>query len=213
MSALGDGPMDGDDVRSAAAQCVAFLRAHEDADWSAAIPDMEWTVAQAVTHFAETGLWYSIDLTAGGPELQAVEHHLKIESEPSELIAALETYAAILADVIDAAPADRRGYHPYGASDRTGFAAMGCDEILIHTDDAARGLGTAFRPDPVLAERVLKRIFPWAPTGIDPWAALRWANGRIELPDRPRLQGWAWFSPPLEEWDGVPRTGATPTAG
>jgi hypothetical protein len=32
-------------------------------------------------------------------------------------------------------------------------------------------------------ERVLARLFPWAPAAGDAWQALRWANGRAPLLD------------------------------
>ena len=91
-----------------------------------------------------------------------------------------------------------------GMADASGFAAMACDEMLIHSHDAARGLGFAFSPAPDLAEAVLRRLFPWVTDDDDPWAALQWANGRIALGDRPRLRDWVWHCAPLEEWDGKP---------
>jgi hypothetical protein len=80
--------------------------------------------------------------------------------------------------------------------------------MLIHTDDAGRGLGRTFSPPPELAEAVLRRLFPWVvdEDGSDPWELLRWANGRTALGARPRLQGWAWHCAPLAEWDGAPAT-------
>jgi hypothetical protein len=79
---------------------------------------------------------------------------------------------------------------------------MACDELLIHTDDAADRLGLRFTPDQGLAGRVLARLFPWHDPGSDPWQTLRWANGRIELPGRPSQQGWQWYCAPLADWDG-----------
>ena len=39
---------------------------------------------------------------------------------------------------------------------------------------------------------------------VDPWSALRWANGRIALPDRERLgPDWGWWCAPLSAWDGT----------
>jgi hypothetical protein len=38
----------------------------------------------------------------------------------------------------------------------------------------------------------------------DPWRLLLWANGRIALGERPRLQRWRWHCAPLSEWDGQP---------
>jgi hypothetical protein len=82
---------------------------------------------------------------------------------------------------------------------------MACDEMLIHTDDAARGLGLAFTPGGELAGRVLARLFPWHDPGPeDQWQLLRWANGRTDLPGRPSQQGWRWHCAPLPDWDGRP---------
>jgi hypothetical protein len=77
---------------------------------------------------------------------------------------------------------------------------MACDELLVHTDDAARGLGSEFYPDSALAGRVLARLFPWH----DPWQTLLWANGRIDLPGRRNQAAWAWHCAPIAEWDGTP---------
>lgn len=100
-----------------------------------------------------------------------------------------------------------------GMADPSGFAAMACDEMLIHTDDAARGLDVSFDPPHELAEPVLRRLFPWVSEVTDPWQQLRWANGRIELDGRPRLTDWAWHCAPLDEWDGtMPRRPARPDA-
>jgi hypothetical protein len=74
--------------------------------------------------------------------------------------------------------------------------------ILVHTADAAAGLGVPFAPDPVLAARVVRRLFPWAPGHSDPWAVLLWSNGRAPLGERPRRAGWRWHGAPPDEWDG-----------
>jgi hypothetical protein len=97
-----------------------------------------------------------------------------------------------------------------GMADPSGFAAMACDEMLIHTDDAARGLGLAFSPRHDLAELVLRRLFPWVPVDADPWPLLRWANGRIALGGRARLEGWVWHCAPLDEWNGEPPANLVP---
>ena len=88
-----------------------------------------------------------------------------------------------------------------GQADASGFAAMACDELLVHSNDAARGLGVPFVPPDGLVRATLARLFPWAP-GTDPWPAPLWCNGRIALPGHPRQDRWAWHCAPLEEWDG-----------
>jgi hypothetical protein len=114
------------------------------------------------------------------------------------------TPAAVLADVVRAAPPAARAFHPAGVADPSGFAAMGCDEILVHTGDIATGLGIGFEPPAGLCARVLARLFPWAPGDAEPWPALQWANGRIGLPGHERQDAdWYWHCAPLEEWDGT----------
>jgi uncharacterized protein (TIGR03083 family) len=194
--------VNGTDVRAVARDCAAFLRTVVDADWSAPIPDLDWTVAHAVAHAAEGSLWYAFDLAAVGAELHTLHLSARDDAPPSEMIAAFEATANMLAYVVDGTPDGTRGFHPFGKADASGFAAMGCDEMLIHTDDAARGLGTTYRPDDALAERTLRRLFPWAPTGIDVWETLRWANGRQPLGDRPQFEAWWWQCAPLDEWNG-----------
>ena len=188
--------MDATDVLAAAEQCAQFLASTVTADWTAPIPDMDWSVAQAVAHAAEAPLWYTFDLTAGSAELNTLEVRVKPESAPAELVTTLVTAARVLAPVIAASPPDARGFHPWGQADPSGFAAMACDELLIHTDDAGRGLGLVFTPDAALCARVLARLFPEAPGDVAPWDGLRWANGRIALPGWPRRTEWSWTCAP-----------------
>ena len=50
-------------------------------------------------------------------------------------------------------------------TDAEGFAAMHCDEVLVHGYDIARGLGVAFTLPPDLARHLRDRLFPWTPAG------------------------------------------------
>lgn len=199
--------MDGGEVLQAASECRAFLGGTVDRDWTRRIQDMEWTVAQAVAHIGESLLWYATDLAAGPRELSAMDLSVRPETAPPDLVAVLGSYATVLARVIDGAEPGARGWHPAGLADTSGFAAMACDELLVHTADAARGLDLSFTPSAGLSGATLRRLFPWAPTDADPWQALLWANGRVDLPGQERQTGWRWHCAPLAEWDGVnPRT-------
>ena len=128
-----------------------------------------------------------------------------------DMLAIMEARAAILADVITMAPPSVRAFHSAGMADPAGFAAMACDELLIHTDDLMRGFGRTFRPPDEVCRRVVTRLFPWAPPDAEPWPALQWANGRAALPNRARLgPDWLWQCAPLAEWDGTTkRQGST----
>jgi len=193
----------GDDVLAAAELCRRVLEPALDADWDVPVPGLRFTVASVVAHAAEAPLWYSVDLW-GGSEDAAFELKVPSGASHAALLASLLASSHALASGIDAAPPGRRGYHPMGSPDPAGFAAMGCDELLVHGDDAARGLGVAFTPDERLATAVLARLFPWHAIGPgdDPWRVLLWANGRIELPGRIRQSRWRWHCAPLAEWDG-----------
>jgi hypothetical protein len=180
---------------------VDLLRQHTDG-WDARVPDLEWTVHQAVVHLTEACLWYAIDFSAGGRDLP-MQHLIEVGTAPADVLATLEVYASMLAVLVDSAPSGQRGFHPMGLADASGFSAMACDEVMIHTDDAARGLGLSCPPPEDLADVTVRRLFPWAPTDGPAWDRLRWANGRIELPDHPRLARWRWHCAPLHDWDGT----------
>jgi hypothetical protein len=193
---------DSSTVRQVADLCAGFLAGSVAEDWTVAVPDLKWSVAETVAHAAEACLWYAIDLSAQGKDLVAVEHRVKTDVSASELIDTMTGYASVTAAVIDWAPSGVRGFHPMGMADASGFAAMACDEMLIHTDDAARGLGRSFDPEPALAEDVLRRLFPWTVVDGDPWPLLLWSNGRTAVGHRPRLEKWRWHCAPLDEWNG-----------
>ena len=123
----------------AAGECQAFLGAAVERDWTRRIPDMEWTVAQAVAHIAEGLLWYATDLAAGPRELTTMDMRVRPDGEAAHLVATIGSFATVLARVLDGAGPQARGWHPYGLADASGFAAMACDELLVHTGDAARG--------------------------------------------------------------------------
>jgi len=200
-------------VRRTADECVGFLSKHLESDWRALIPDLEMSVIEVVAHTAVGCLWYAIDLSAQGADLKPVEHQVNTDGEAVEVLATLRAYADVVAAVVQTAPPTARGFHPMGTADASGFAAMACDEMLIHADDAARELGVTFGPAPDLVEPVLRRLFPWVNEVTDPWAQLRWANGRIALGDTPRLRGWAWHCAPLKVWDGAVATAPQQAAG
>ena len=196
--------MNGIDLGRAAAASQALLSASlsDGASWDVPVPGLRWTVAETAAHLADVLLAFATDLAAGPRELRRDGPCVSPETDPADLVASVGAHATVLAAVVDASGPEARGWHPLGLADPDGFAAMGCDELLVHTDDAARGLGRVFTPPAGLAEAVLRRLFPWAPAGGDPWATLRWANGRAELPGHGRLEPWRWHCAPLDEWDG-----------
>ena len=196
--------MDGSDVLAAAATCDRLFGPLADRDWSVPVPGLEFTVASALAHATAGVLWYSVDIWAPVDDA-AFEIGSRGDAPPAVILTSLRGAARTCAAAIDAAPPGTRGYHPAGSPDPSGFAAMACDELLVHGDDAARGLGTRLDLDAALAGRVLARLFPWHPAGTDPWQTLLWANGRLDLPGAVSQRGrWRWHCAPLDEWDGRP---------
>jgi uncharacterized protein (TIGR03083 family) len=200
-------PLDGRAVLAAAEECARLLSPAVHSDWSTPVPELEFTVASVVAHAAEGPLWYALDIWGGPGDNGAFELGVRPDAANDRLLASLLSAARTCAASIDAAPPDTRGFHPAGAADPEGFAALACDELLVHGRDAAIGLGLPFSPAPDLAARVLARLFPWHRTSEDPWPTLLWANGRIELPGLPRQREWRWHPAPLSEWDGRPGLG------
>jgi hypothetical protein len=194
--------MDGTTLRAALAACTEFLDDLPEDAWAADVPFMKQTVSGTVLHIAQCMLWYSVDLSAGPPELGSVEIQVKTDVSPPDAVRTVTTAGRLLAAAVDAAPADARAWHPAGLADPSGVAAMGCDELLVHTGDIATALNVPFQPPNPLAEATLRRLFPWAPD-VEAWPGLLWANDRTDLPEHPRPgSGWVWHCAPLSEWDG-----------
>jgi hypothetical protein len=199
-------PITGNDLRTTALVCRAALTPLVNSDWEQRAGDLEWSCHQTLVHICSALTYYAVNLATGSSEPRY--SGLADPSLPvPELLDALEGRAAVLAVVCEAVPPTTRAAQTYGRSDPEGFAAMGCDEMIVHTADIAAGLDVPFDPPPDICARVLARLFPWAPRDEDPWATLRWANGRASLGGRARLEpDWSWHGPPLEEWDGTDPT-------
>jgi uncharacterized protein (TIGR03083 family) len=192
-----------DDLKSAASQMVTTLSPVADKDWAIPAETLEWSSRFTLDHTVNALMSYATHLATRAPARRPrLRETIDAQSE-AELLISVESAAAILAEVCQAAPDDARGFHPAGMADWSGFVGMGCTEILIHTDDIARAFDIDFQADPELSRRVLDRIFPWAPNDGEAWQILRWAAGRTSLPDRPQLDSdWYWHCEPLDEWDG-----------
>jgi hypothetical protein len=93
-----------------------------------------------------------------------------------------------------------RAYHPAGMADPEGFASLGCYEALLHGNDIAQGFGLSLDPSRDMCRRVLARLFPQVPAGLagaDPWTALLWAGGRVEMAGQARIPDWRPHPAPL----------------
>jgi hypothetical protein len=129
-------------------------------------------------------VWYAVELSSQRRDWLPPMLAWRAGLTPEEGLAAHAAAAALLAAVMRGVPPEARGYHGQ-PTDAEGFAAMHCDEVLVHSYDIALGLGVAFSPPPDLT--------------------LLWCNGRVALPDHDRLTDWSWHPAPLSTWDGTRR--------
>ncbi|MGY0003919.1 hypothetical protein [Micromonospora sp. I033] len=192
-----------DDLDTALSSVVATLRPATGLDWSVRAGSLEWDCWHTAEHIGDCLISFAGQLVAR-PEKRFARFMASADKDasPEEVLEFAEAGGRILAATVRAARPDVRAYHPMGHADPEGFAAMGCVETLLHGDDIAQGLGLAIDPPRDVCGRVLDRLFPEAAqelAGVDPWAALRWCTGRIDLPGRPQLKEWRWHAAPLGE--------------
>jgi hypothetical protein len=192
-----------DDLWRAARLAIAALEPLVGRDWSVKAHDLQWTCRHTVGHISRTLLGYSLHL--GNRATARIRYPATDDPQLSvpDLNALIPAMVGVLRGVVRATPAGVRAWHPEGMADASGFIAMGCSEILIHTADIAQAFSAPFDPPDELAGRVAQRLFPWAPADAGGWSALRWGNGRMALPGLERLApDWGWQCAPLSEWDG-----------
>ena len=201
------------DLLTAARVCRQTLEPALDRDWRVPAGDLEWDCRRTLDHIADALFLYLAYFSSRATGRLTPPRNGDPTASPAQLLATVDAVATVLAEMARAAPADTRAFHPAGMADVSGWLAMACEEILLHTDDIAQGLGLDYRPPDGLSARIAARLFPWAPRDGDPWAALRWAAGRAALPDRERLgPDWSWHPAPLAEWDGTIRKRTAPPA-
>jgi hypothetical protein len=205
--------MIGKDVTRVCDLACETLTAAAERDWQLPAAGLEWTCWETVEHMADDLFAYAAQLAPARPS--TTTHvpigwrrnreggpALTIYGDPAAgqagLVQTLEACGAMLAVMVDGVPPDRLSFHTYGASDASGFAAMGVVEVLVHMHDVAAALDLPWNPPADLCAGALARLFPDVPTtGGDPWPTLLWATGRTTLPGLDVRASW--------RWDGTPR--------
>jgi len=177
----------------AVSESTEALIAGVDQDWSVAAHGLTWNCRFTAEHLADCYFGYALLVTG-----RRVDSYLPMDLVLDEradavgIIAGLRGTGTILSSVLTTAPADLVVWHPYGMADLSAVAGMGIVETLVHTWDITMALGLPFAPDSELCGSTLARMFPEVHADGDPWRALLWATGRIELADRPRRTAWKW---------------------
>lgn len=193
------------DVRAVVDDLLPRFAAIPDADWDQPAHHLEWTCRETVAHLADDLVYYALQLSGQHPPH---ERYLELDDVTPErsgapgllvrpsraagsvgIVEVFDATAGLLEAVTATAPAARRGFHPYGLSDASGFAAMGVTETVLHGWDVLMALGQDYRPDAEVCRRVLNRLFPAVVPTEDAWHDLLAATGRT---DDTRGTAWRW---------------------
>lgn len=185
---------------AAAAHALPLLEKGLEQDWSRPAGETGWSLLELIDHITLGVMGYAGLLVARPADRYIA---LRTGTDPhapvAERLESITIAAALLSHTVRATAPEVRAYHPWGASDRTGFAAMAAVEILVHAHDMTRTLGFDWTPPDDLAEPVVGRLFPAAPAGHAPGLTLLWACGRVALPGLARLPRGRW------QWSGEVR--------
>lgn len=158
-------------------------------DWQVQAGSLRWTCWTTAAHIAHDLLAY-----AGQVAAQASSAYLpcdlviEADAAPRDVLEVVVASGRLLSSVLACAGPEARAWH-WGATDPSGFAALGVNEMLVHTFDITQGLGVAWVPPTASSAAVVARLFPQAPHG-DPVQALLWSTGRVDLEGRPRVTSW-----------------------
>ncbi|MYW02584.1 hypothetical protein [Streptomyces sp. SID3343] len=168
-----------------------------DRDWSRPAGELDWDCWYTLVHIVGDLYTYAGQVASGRlDDYVPVGIHAEGDPSPTRMLHAVRAGGTILSTVVATRPDSVRAYHPYGNSDPDGFAAMGMVEVMVHMYDLAAGLDLTYAPPSGPCARLM-RLFPDAPTDVDPWSALLWSTGRVELPGHARRVGkWRWKAMP-----------------
>ena len=185
---------------------VRFAALPDDA-WEAMAAGLAWTCRDTVGHLLDDFGFYAMQLSGVAPPqtsyIELLEPPPWREGSPQivfwpdpatgtrGIVSAVDAVGGLLVAVTATAPPERRGFHPSGLSDRSGFAAMGVVEAVCHAHDILSAHHVDYNADPRVCAAVLDRLFPDATRTDDPWHDLLAATGRT---DATRGTPWRWDS-------------------
>ncbi|MCD6056849.1 MAG: hypothetical protein K0Q89_379 [Thermomicrobiales bacterium] len=179
------------DLMTAARVCRETLALALARDWSVPAGDLEWDCRRTLDHIVDTLFLYAAYLASRGTERISPPRNGDPSASPAQLLATVVAAAAVLTDVARAAPPGTRAFHPAGMADVSGWIGMGCAEVLVHTDDIARGgrraistLGTACAGPP--GEPHCPTASNWDPIGTGTVRRFRNGTGRSGSAQRRR---------------------------
>lgn len=198
-------PVTVEDIRTSTENVLQAFRHVPGELWRQDSEGLEWSRHYTLHHCVQVYSYLSCllangaSITSSPPRFQITDQRLETE----DLFRLLPMMGEVLIRVAEASPSTTRGWHGWGSPDPEGYLAQACNEILLHGSDITRGLDIPVLPSEELCERVLNRLYPWAPLGTPRWATMLWVSGRGELDGHPPITSWKAHVAPLSEWDGT----------
>jgi len=205
------------DLRRVADDLVEQFSRLPDESWDRPALGLTWSCRETAAHLNDDFGFYAMQLSGTTPPL---DDYVDLVDPPpwtkggpqivfwpdpdkgtAGIVRCLDAAAGLLVAVTATAPAEKRGFHPRGVSDASGFAAMGIVEATLHAWDILSALGVVYAADAVAVSRSLDRLFPDAPRTDNPWQDLLKASGRT-----PETRGkpWTWDSSVRDDHRGKP---------
>lgn len=175
--------------------------------WERPASGLDWTCRETAAHLMDDFGAYALQLSGSTPPQTGYARFREPppwtpggttsvfwpdpDAGTEGVVECLDAAAGLLCAVVDAAGPGKRGYHPHGISDASGFAAMGMAEATLHAHDILAAQGIRYAPEAGTATAILDRLFPDAARSEDPWRDLLAATGRT-----PETRGvrWHWDS-------------------
>jgi len=196
-----------DDLRAVTDDALDHLAALPDPAWEQPAYELEWNCRDTAAHLMDDFGLYAMQLAGRNPPQ---DDYVVLQDPPpwrqgspeilfwpdpatgtAGIISCLDATAGLLCAVVAVAPPDKRGYHPAGISDASGFAAMGIAEAALHAYDILTAHGIDYEADGAIIAKVLDRLFPDAARTAEPWQDLLHASGRTA---ETRGRAWRWDS-------------------
>ncbi|WP_434615078.1 DinB family protein [Arthrobacter sp. A5] len=196
-----------EDLRTVIDDLMGRFSGIPDDNWQLNAHELDWSCRETAAHILDDFGFYAMQLSGTKPPQ---ESYIELQDPPPwrdggpqllfypdagtgtpGIVSCLDAVGGLLVAVVAAAPADRRGYHPAGLSDASGFAAMGIVEAVLHCHDILTAQGVDYRPDDAITDRVLARLFPDVRRTSDCWQDLLRSSGRTA---ETRGQHWRWDS-------------------
>lgn len=181
--------VDHSDLDRALAETTRVLRPQTSARWDRRAGDLTWDCWTTAAHVAHDLAAYAGQLAAASANgYLPFDLLVRRSAGPAEVLDVVTAAGGFLSRMVAASDPRVRAWH-WGPADPGGFAALGVNEVLVHTYDIAQGLGISWAPPADLCAAVLSRLFPEAPQG-DPAQVLLWCTGRARLGDREPVDSW-----------------------